>query len=84
MLIAIILPIVHVSLTLLDGVKSFVCIINVRNTVHVNICVTVKNICGILQCKEESWKNLNDTTAFSLFLVCRSVVRKYITSATHS
>ena len=40
--------------------------------IHVKVCVTVKKkiyIYCTLQCNVENWKNIKDTTAFSLFLV---------------
>ena len=54
----VILPIDHVSL---DGVTSFLCVINVRKT-----CKPLRFFNTIA----ENWKNLEYTTAFASFLVC--------------
>ena len=52
----------------LDGVTSFFCDINVRNTCK-RLCYS--QIFGGISSVAERWKNLNDIIAFSSFLVVR-------------
>ena len=61
----VILPIAHVSL-MLDDVTSFLRVINIRNT-----CVTVKNICGILQC---NGGKLEESEGYNYFFIISCVL----------
>ena len=42
-----------------------------RPELHVNVRITVKNICGTLHVMEETWKNVKETNTFSKFLSVR-------------